>query len=108
MRCGVCELFGAAAAAAAKSLQSCSTLCDPIDGSPPGSPIPGATIPQIGLDLTATGQELGLKQQSQRRLRPKLVCCGILQGCSEDVTILEAGGRERIGCAGFPFDRNFL
>ena len=30
-----------AAAAAAKSLQSCLTLCDPIDGSPPGSPIPG-------------------------------------------------------------------
>ena len=29
------------AAAAAASLQSCSTLCDPIDGSPPGSPIPG-------------------------------------------------------------------
>ena len=31
----------AAAAAAAKSLQSCLTLCDPTDGSPPGSPIPG-------------------------------------------------------------------
>ena len=31
----------AAAAAAAKSLQSCLTLFDPIDGSPPGSPIPG-------------------------------------------------------------------
>ena len=29
------------AAAAAKSLQTCPTLCDPIDGSPPGSPIPG-------------------------------------------------------------------
>ena len=29
------------AAAAAKSLQSCPTLCDPLDGSPPGSPIPG-------------------------------------------------------------------
>ena len=28
-------------AAAAKSLQSCPTLCDPIDGSTPGSPIPG-------------------------------------------------------------------
>ena len=28
------------AAAAAKSLQSCPTLCDPIDGSPPGSPVP--------------------------------------------------------------------
>ena len=30
-----------AAAAAAKSLQLCLTLCDPIDGSPPGSPVPG-------------------------------------------------------------------
>ena len=30
-----------AASTAAKSLQSCSTLCDPIDGSPPGSPVPG-------------------------------------------------------------------
>ena len=29
-------------AAAAKSLQSCLTLCDPIDGSPPGSPVPGS------------------------------------------------------------------
>ena len=29
------------AAAAAKSLQSCPTLCDPTDGSPPGSPAPG-------------------------------------------------------------------
>jgi len=33
--------IAAAAAAAAKSLQSCPTLCDPIDGSPPGSPVPG-------------------------------------------------------------------
>ena len=30
-----------AAAAAAKSLQSCLTLCDPVDGSSPGSPVPG-------------------------------------------------------------------
>jgi len=30
-----------AAAAAAESLQSCPTLCDPIDGSPPSSPVPG-------------------------------------------------------------------
>ena len=31
----------ATAAATAKSLQSCPTLCDPIDGSPPSSPVPG-------------------------------------------------------------------
>jgi len=31
----------ATAAAAAKSLQSCPTLCNPIDGSPSGSPVPG-------------------------------------------------------------------
>ena len=36
--CVICIL---AAAAAAKSLQSCLTLCDPIDCSPPGSPVPG-------------------------------------------------------------------
>ena len=42
MRCGNFTLYeGIAAAAAAKSLQSCLTLCDPIDGSPPGSPVPG-------------------------------------------------------------------
>ena len=34
-------LVMSAAAAAAKSLQSCPTLCDPVDGSPPGSPVPG-------------------------------------------------------------------
>ena len=33
--------FHANMGTAAKSLQSCPTLCDPIDGSPPGSPIPG-------------------------------------------------------------------
>ena len=35
------QMGNAAAAAAAKSLQLCPTLCDPIDSSPPGSPIPG-------------------------------------------------------------------
>ena len=47
--CGIWNLPGpgielassALAAAAAKSLQSCLTLCDPTDGSPPGSPVPG-------------------------------------------------------------------
>ena len=34
-------LPGTTAAAAAKSLQSCPTLCVPIDGSPPGSTVPG-------------------------------------------------------------------
>ena len=35
------EDTAAAAAAAAKSLQSCPTLCDPIDSSPPGPTVPG-------------------------------------------------------------------
>ena len=35
------NMLFAAAAAAAKSLQSCLTLCDPIDSSPPGSSVPG-------------------------------------------------------------------
>ena len=42
--CRVCviDLYGPGSLiAAAKSLQSCPTLCDPIDGSPPGSAVPG-------------------------------------------------------------------
>ena len=38
--CMISFIFNSAASAAA-SLQSCPTLCDPRDGSPPGSPIPG-------------------------------------------------------------------
>ena len=43
LNCGVGEdlRVSCTAAAAAESLQSCLTLCDPIDGSPPGSPVPG-------------------------------------------------------------------
>ena len=37
----ITTLLNSYAAAAAKSLQSCPTLCDPTDGSPPGSPVPG-------------------------------------------------------------------
>ena len=37
----VAQVVKNAAAAAAKSLQLCPTLCDPTDGSPPGSPVPG-------------------------------------------------------------------
>ena len=39
--CYTPEAAAAAAAAAAKSLQLCPTLCNPIDGGPPGSPVPG-------------------------------------------------------------------
>ena len=39
--CYISKNISNTAAAAAKSSQSCLTLCNPIDGSPPGSPIPG-------------------------------------------------------------------
>ena len=49
-----------AAAAAAKSLQSCPTLCDPIDGSPPGSPIPGIlqarTLEWVAISFSSAGK----------------------------------------------------
>ena len=45
-----------AAAAVAKSLQSCLTLCDPIDGNPPGSPVPGIlqarTLEWVGISFS--------------------------------------------------------
>ena len=50
------KLSSLAAAAAAKSLQSCPTLCDPIDGSPPGSPVPGIlqarTLEQVAISFS--------------------------------------------------------
>ena len=50
----------AAAAAAAKSLQSCPTLCNPIDGSPPGSPIPGIlqarTLEWVAISFSNAGK----------------------------------------------------
>ena len=48
------------AAAAAKLLQSCPTLCDPIDGSPPGSPIPGIlqarTLEWVAISFSNAGK----------------------------------------------------
>ena len=52
------------AAATAKSLQSCPTLCDPIDGSPPGSTVPGIlqarTLEWVAISFSNTGlQRIG-------------------------------------------------
>ena len=63
----------AAAAAAANSLQSCPTLCDPIDGSPPGSPIPGIlqarTLEWVAISFSnAWKWKLKVKLLSQVRL----------------------------------------
>ena len=63
-----------AAAAAAKSLQLCPTLCDPIDGSPPGSPIPGILqakiledLPPRVMEIQTKRTQLNLKVFSQQR-----------------------------------------
>ena len=54
---GIDLLYTAAAAAAAKSLQLCPTLCDPIDSSSPGSPDPGIlqarTLEWVAISLQA-------------------------------------------------------
>ena len=60
-----------AAASAAKSLQSCPTLCDPIDGSPPGSPIPGIlqarTLEWVAISFS-NHYPLGLCKLNQNRV----------------------------------------
>ena len=54
------NLYELAAAAAAKSLQSCPTLCDPIDGSPPGPPVPGIlqarTLEWVAISFSNAGK----------------------------------------------------
>ena len=57
-----------AAAAAAKSLQSCPALCSPIDSSPPGSPVPG--ILQVGtVEWVAISLAIFINGQSKKRVR---------------------------------------
>ena len=58
-----------AAAAAAKSLQSCPTLCDTIDGRPPNSPIPGILHPGCMLKLLKES----LKNTAFRALPPHIL-----------------------------------
>ena len=63
----------AAAAAAAKSPQLCPTLCDPIDGSPPGSPVPGIlqarTLEWVAISFSNAGKRK-VKVKSLSRVRP--------------------------------------
>ena len=60
-----------AAAAAAKSLQSCLTLCDPIDGSPPGTSVPGVlqarTLEWVAISF-ANAWKVKVKSLSRVRL----------------------------------------
>ena len=59
-------------AAAAKSLQSCPTLCDPIDGSPPGSPVPGIlqarTLEWVAISFIAWKWKVKVKLLSRVQL----------------------------------------
>ena len=61
------------AAAAAKSIQSCPTLCDPIDGSPPGSPVPGIlrarTLEWVAISFSKAWK-WKVKVKSLSRVRP--------------------------------------
>ena len=53
------------AAAGAKSHQSCLTLCDPIDGSPPGSPVPGILQARTGVGCHFLLQSMKVKSESE-------------------------------------------
>ena len=60
-----------AAAAAAKSLQLCLTLCDPIDGSPPGSPVQARTLEWVAIFLL---QFIKVKSESEVAQRCPTLC----------------------------------
>ena len=58
-------LFNGTTAAATKSLQSCPTLCDPIDGSPPGSLVPGILSKNTGVGCHFLLQCRKVKSESE-------------------------------------------
>ena len=68
-----CNVLSQDTAAAAKSLQSCPTLCDPIDCSPPGSPVPGilqaTTLEWVAISFSNAGKwKVKVKSLSRVRL----------------------------------------
>ena len=67
------KIISYATAAAAKSLQSCPTVCDPRDGSPPGSPVPGIlqarTLEWVAISFSPAWK-WKVKVKSLSRVRP--------------------------------------
>ena len=65
-----------AAAAAAASLQSCLTLCDPIDGSPPGSPVPGIlqarTLEWVAISFSNYVEYITSNSRMKHKLKSRL------------------------------------
>ena len=84
----------ATAAAAAKSLQSCPTLCDPRDGSPPGPAVPGIlqarTLEWVAIAFSMKKKEesekIGLKLSIQKT---KIMASGPITSCQIDGETME-------------------
>ena len=75
----VISIYWTTAAAAAKSLQLCPTLCDPRDGSPPGSPVPGIlqarTLEWVAISFSnAWKWKVKVKSLSRVRLSDPVDC----------------------------------
>ena len=74
----LCYYTTTTAAAAAASLQSCPTLCDPTDGSPPGSPVPGIlqarTLEWVAISFNAWKWKVKVKSLSRVRLSNPMDC----------------------------------
>ena len=75
-------LFNILSAAAAKSLQSCPTLCDPIDNSPPGSPVPGIlqarTLEWVAISFSSACTGVGCHCLLRKRLFSNILKTTIL------------------------------
>ena len=73
------------AAAAAKSFQSCPTLCDPIDGSPPGSAVPGM-LQAITLEWVSISFSQGMKVKSESEVAQSCLTLRDPRECSLSVS----------------------
>ena len=91
-------------AAAAKSHQSCPTLCDPTDGSPPGSLIPGILKPRV-LEWVAIAFFVGFPGDSVvKNLPPNAGDMGLIPGLGR---FFRGGNGNQLqySCLGNPMDR---
>ena len=86
------------AAAAAKSLQWCPTLCDPVDDSPPGSPVPGIlqarTLEWVAISFSNEGKESFLPSANCLRNMNSLVAQTVKRLPTMQETRVQSLGQE--------------
>ena len=88
---------GRSAAAAAKSLQSCPTLCDPVDDSPPGSAVCGIFQARVleWVAIAFSNRRIKGESKGERQIQPVISSLSVLHSLEHTKRFIELGREEK-------------